>query len=331
MFEFHRNERLLFSTVLFGFVLLTIIIAVGPAISTQTLNEPLPTSEPLTAEEERGMQVYVDEGCAYCHTQQVRPVTVDEDLGRPAVPGDFARVDRMGVWRQSPALLGSSRNGPDLTNVGKRQPSEQWHLIHLYNPRAVVQESIMPGFPWLFRVVDDPSEDATVVTLPDEFGPDEGKVVATEQAEALVAYLLSLEQPPLPGAEAKPTAEKPEEMSGANLFAANCASCHQEDGTGVTGTFPPLVGNSVVVSEDPKSHVETILEGLQGKTIDGVAYSAAMPGFADSLSDAEIAAIVNHERTSWGNSAPTIEPEQVAEIRQALEEAEGEGESGGSQ
>jgi cytochrome c oxidase cbb3-type subunit 2 len=69
--------------------------------------------------------------------------------------------------------------------------------MHLYNPRSVVKESIMPSFPWLFRVEKRPSKDATIVSLPEGFGPDSGKVVPTHKAEALVAYLLSLKQAPI--------------------------------------------------------------------------------------------------------------------------------------
>lgn len=332
MFEFHRNERLLFSTVWLLFVLLTVVIAIGPALSTQSSTEPVAGSEPRTPRELRGLKVYTDEGCAYCHTQQVRPVEMDENLGRPSVPGDFARLQRLGTWRQTPAVLGSERTGPDLTNVGKRQPSARWHLIHLYNPRAVVEESVMPGFPWLFRTVEDPPKGATVVPLPGEFAPPQGEVVATERAEALVAYLESLEQPPLPGRSSSPSSRSGESdssdnagsssgPSGADLYGANCASCHQGDGSGVPGTFPPLAGDPVVEAKDPRRHVEIVLDGLKGKKIEGASYAAAMPSFADSLSDREVAAVVNHERTSWGNSAPAVSPEEVREIRRALEEA----------
>jgi mono/diheme cytochrome c family protein len=70
-----------------------------------------------------------------------------------------------------------------------------------------------------------------------------------------------------------------------------------------------------VCAADPTEHVATILRGLQGKTIDGVAYAAAMPAFGDQLSDAKIAAVVNHERTSWGNAAATVEPGQISALR----------------
>jgi cytochrome c oxidase cbb3-type subunit 2 len=329
MFEFHRNEQLLFSTVFLLFVVLTVVIAIGPALTSQSTNEPLPTSEPMTDLERKGLKVYVNEGCVYCHTQQVRPVKPDENLGRPSAPGDYARLQRPGIWRQTPAVLGSERTGPDLTNVGKRQPSQQWHLMHLYNPRAVVSESIMPSFKWLFRVTEQPGRDATVVSMPGDYGPEQGTVVATERAEALVAYLQSLKQAPLTGeggtdTAGKASADEAGGGDGASIYASNCASCHQTNGAGVPGAFPPLKGDPVVTAEDPTRHVEIVLEGLSGKKIQGTSYSAAMPGFADQLDDQEVAAVVNHERTSWGNSAPTVEPEDVKEIRKVLEEASDE-------
>ena len=82
----------------------------------------------------------------------------------------------------------------------------------------------------------------------------------------------------------------------------------------MAGVFPPLAGDHLVVAEDPTGHIEAVLHGLQGVTIDGISYASPMPAFA-FLSDADIAAIVNHERTSWGNSAPTVTAEDVAALR----------------
>ena len=105
--------------------------------------------------------------------------------------GDFAY--------QTPELLGSQRTGPDLTNIGVRQPSAVWQYIHLYNPRAVVPESVMPAFDWMFQVVDDAPPGVTPVALPKAYAPAAGVVVPTHEAQALLAYLLSLKQPALPG------------------------------------------------------------------------------------------------------------------------------------
>jgi cytochrome c oxidase cbb3-type subunit 2 len=104
--------------------------------------------------------------------------------GRASVPADYAY--------DYPHLLGVSRTGPDLFNIGARQPSVDWHLTHLYQPRSVTPGSVMPAYPFLFKVVKHPTPGDKVVTLPPQYVPVEGKVVATQQALDLVAYLTSL-------------------------------------------------------------------------------------------------------------------------------------------
>jgi len=111
--------------------------------------------------------------------------------------------------------------------------------------------------------------------------------------------------------------------TGAALYRTSCSSCHQANGQGVEGAFPPLTGDPVVTAEDPTRHVEIVLFGMQGEPIEGVEYVTPMPGWAAQLSDEEVAAVVNHERTSWGNDAPTVTAEEVAEIRRAAEDARG--------
>lgn len=98
---------------------------------------------------------------------------------------------------------------------------------------------------------------------------------------------------------------------GAQVYAQNCQACHGADGAGVPSTFPALAGNAVVNGADADVHVKIVLHGLSGKSIDGVKYAAQMPAFAAQLSDEQIAAVVDHERTSWGNHGPTITPSQV--------------------
>lgn len=105
------------------------------------------------------------------------------------------------------------------------------------------------------------------------------------------------------------------EKLGSQVYGINCSSCHQGNGAGLPGVFPGLVNNSVVLSEDPTEHIETILNGLSGKEIDGVNYASPMPAFGSTLSDEEISAVVNHERTQWGNNAPTVTPDDVTELR----------------
>jgi mono/diheme cytochrome c family protein len=102
---------------------------------------------------------------------------------------------------------------------------------------------------------------------------------------------------------------------GAQVYASNCQSCHGESGAGIAGTFPPLAGDPVVNGSDADAHIRIVLRGLTGKTIGGTRYSAQMPAFASQLSDAEIAAVIDHERTSWQNHGPTITPEEVKRNR----------------
>jgi len=102
---------------------------------------------------------------------------------------------------------------------------------------------------------------------------------------------------------------------GAQVYGNKCAACHQPDGAGVPGVFPPLKANEVVLAADPTQHIQVVLQGLHGKEIGGVKYASEMPAFASQLSDEQIAAVVNHERTSWGNNAPTVTAPDVAKIR----------------
>ena len=198
--DFGKNHWLLFSVSFFGFVALAFLIGVGPAVWVQNHTRPLPGAEPPTALETQGLQVYVSEGCVACHTQQVRPLEMDAVWGRPSAPGDYAYVRPTSVWQPyAPAVLGSERTGPDLSNVGARQASDVWQYLHLYNPRSVVDGSIMPAFPWLFDVKTEAAEGESVLPLPQPYAPQRGVVVPNARGRALVAYLLARRQVPIEG------------------------------------------------------------------------------------------------------------------------------------
>ena len=231
----------------------------------------------------------------------------------------------MDVWRQSPSILGSERTGPDLTNIGKRQSGSEWHLLHLYNPRIVVKESIMPGYPWMFTEKDSAqvTKNDVVVPVPKKYLSNPAKkIVASRKALNLVAYLVSLKQTDLPEAAipAFIPASKKKMMAAAGgqgdlpdgtaLYAQHCAACHQPDGTGLAGAFPALVGSPIVNDTDIDLYVKIILQGYDARKEFGV-----MPGFADQLTDEEITAIINHERTSWGNKSEPVKVESVKTIR----------------
>jgi len=147
---------------------------------------PVAGLQPLTPQQAHGRDIYVGEGCGYCHTQFVRPLQQDLVFGRPSVAGDYAY--------STPQLLGTERTGPDLSNIGARQPSDVWQYLHLWDPRAVVTGSIMPRYTWLFAVKAKPDPSDIVVAVPPAFAPPSGSVVATRDAQDLVAYLKSLKQ-----------------------------------------------------------------------------------------------------------------------------------------
>lgn len=111
----------------------------------------------------------------------------------------------------------------------------------------------------------------------------------------------------------------PAAINGAEIYRKSCSSCHQKNGQGMPNIFPSLVGNDVVLSDDPSEHIKTILFGLSGKKINGVNYITPMPGMSVQLSDKEISAVINHERTSWGNRSKLVTAEQVQKIRHKAE------------
>ena len=333
MFNFHRNHKVLVVMAVGGFLFLSILIGIVPAYQMQN-TEPMPGQVPLTDLQQHGLNVYISEGCVACHTQQVRNIEMDKMWGdRPSMPSDYYYTKkRLDIWRQSPSLLGSERTGPDLTNVGLRQPIKDWHLLHIYNPRTVVSESIMPPYPWLFKVKDESkiTDNDVVVPVPEaQFEQPGKKIVAGEDALALVAYLQSLKQPEIPGEMIKkfiPAKEKSPligndsgtsggnskeaALDGKKLYLATCGACHQPTGKGIIGAFPPLAGSEIVNKEDPTMLIKIILQGYDARTDYGV-----MPSLASQLNDAEIAAITTHERSSWGNKAPAVTEEQVKVIR----------------
>lgn len=178
----------------------TMFLVIVPYVQMKTV-PPTPGLKPYTDVQLRGRYVYMREGCIYCHSQQPRDPRQAPDVkrgwGRPSVPGDY--------FYDYPHLLGTMRTGPDLMNIGARQPSSDWHLAHLYQPRAVIAGSIMPAYPYLFRIQAEVGATDKVVVLPPQHGPETGKIVATPDALDLVAYLLALDRtfPALPPQDAQ--------------------------------------------------------------------------------------------------------------------------------
>ncbi|WP_413113528.1 cytochrome-c oxidase, cbb3-type subunit II [Thaumasiovibrio sp. DFM-14] len=117
------------------------LVEIIPLMFQKQTTEPVTNLRRYTALEMEGRDVYIREGCNVCHSQMIRPFRSEtERYGHYSVAGES-------VW-EHPFLWGSKRTGPDLARVGGRY-SDDWHRVHLIDPRAVVPESNMPGFPWL--------------------------------------------------------------------------------------------------------------------------------------------------------------------------------------
>ncbi len=169
------------------------LVTIVPLFHQNDLLKPVEGVEPYPALALAGRDVYIREGCYVCHSQMIRPFRAEtERYGHYSVAGEFV-YDRPFQW-------GSRRAGPDLHRVGGRY-SDEWHRVHLVNPRDVVPESIMPGYPWLEEnAVDGEAMAARMRALrrlghPYSDAEIEGAAAAVEgrtEMDAMIAYLQGL-------------------------------------------------------------------------------------------------------------------------------------------
>jgi cytochrome c oxidase cbb3-type subunit 2 len=173
------------STILLSFFLFVLV----PRIQVQKINEAQVSAQaPYSEIQQLGRHVYIEYGCIYCHSQQVRDPSAGADKffgwGRASLPSDYIY--------DKPHLLGTSRTGPDLSNIGSRQPSREWLHLHFYNPRLLVSWSIMPEFPFLYDVTESATApSAKAIKIP---GQENKWITPHPKAEELVEYLLSLKR-----------------------------------------------------------------------------------------------------------------------------------------
>ena len=179
--------------------LVVMVVSIGglaeivPLFVSAEVTEPAPGNEPYSALELEGRDIYVREGCYNCHSQMIRPFRAEtERYGHYSLAGESV-YDR-------PFQFGSKRTGPDLARVGGRY-SDEWHRVHLLNPRDVVPESTMPGYPWLDRNeinaerTGDKMRTLRTLGVPYSDEQIEGAAAAVEgktEMEALIAYLQDL-------------------------------------------------------------------------------------------------------------------------------------------
>ena len=169
------------------------IVEIVPLMFSSDTTEPAEGIEPYSPLRLAGRDVYVREGCYNCHSQQIRPFRSEtERYGPYSVAGEFV-YDR-------PFQFGSKRTGPDLARVGGRY-SDDWHRLHLLEPRTLVPESNMPGYPWLEERSVDPelltAKLRTLKLLGDPYTDEQiaGAAAAVEgktEMDALIAYLQGL-------------------------------------------------------------------------------------------------------------------------------------------
>ena len=264
----------------------------------------------------RGRVVYAREGCGYCHTQQVRYLHADMTrFGAPTLAWE-GRLDYPHLW-------GTRRIGPDLSRAAGTR-SEDWHLTHLYSPRAVVKGSIMPGYPSLFDgAADRPRQEArdlvayleTLGRAREIAGPEgEARAMAgcncPDDEMAQMAFHTPLNAHPartrrdgFVPAEVMSALRFPERDSeellsrGRRLYADRCASCHGESGAGDGPGAPTLRPRPAAFTEHEYTDAR-----LASALWNGVA-GAAMPAWRDH-SPADLSAIAAIVK-GFGSTLPT--------------------------
>ncbi|MEE9447532.1 MAG: cytochrome-c oxidase, cbb3-type subunit II [Arenicellales bacterium] len=196
-----KSETNVFFLIVATLIMVSIggLVQITPLFFQHSTTEPIKGLKPYSALRLTGRDIYIREGCNTCHSQMIRPFRAETDrYGHYSVAGEFVY--------DKPFLWGSKRTGPDLHRVGGRY-SDKWHEVHLYNPRDVVPESVMPAYPWLaedtadfgivqkkmkaLRMVGIPYTDEDIEGALDNMLAESGKTSLEEitEMDAMVAYL----------------------------------------------------------------------------------------------------------------------------------------------
>ena len=296
----------------------------------------------------QGAEEYAALGCVTCHTQQVRRVEAGFDVERgwgkrPSAPRDYVLQEHV--------LLGNSRIGPDLANVGLRNYSDEWLHQHLFEPQSIFPSSLCPPSPFLYQQIDEPViTDIKIVSNEDT--QETRYVRPTVRANRLVAYLQALKQdyelPEVSFVETEDVSAEEEDVVSTDVSTVSvsapkwlqdqidtgkeiymkaspgggmCFACHQQNGEGLAGQFPPLAGSDWVLGSKERL-IKISMYGLMGEIeVNGVKYNNVMapPGIPPgSLTDDQIANVLTYIRNDWGNSASAVSAEEVATVRASL-------------
>lgn len=193
----HRKVEEHTGLLIFGILFVSAIggmVQLVPILNQESLETATANTRPYTAVELTGRDIYMRENCVVCHSQQVRPLIAElERYGPYSRAGEFV-YDRPFLW-------GSKRTGPDLHRIGGKY-SDDWHRIHLIEPRAVVEQSIMPAYPWLAERDASEAGDITAKMTAlqrlghpytdEQIADAEASLEGLKEIDALIAYLQML-------------------------------------------------------------------------------------------------------------------------------------------
>ena len=197
MVSIHKKLEENTGLLIFGILFVSAIgglVQVLPSIFQESLKTPGENVVPYTAVELVGRDIYIREGCSTCHSQQVRPLLAEVKRYGPYSNAGESVYDRPFLW-------GSKRTGPDLHRIGGKY-SDIWHRIHLIDPRAVVENSIMPAYPWLAERAANADGDIELrmqalrrIGTPytdEEIAAAAGQLEGLQEIDALIVYLQAL-------------------------------------------------------------------------------------------------------------------------------------------
>jgi len=284
-----------FGAGLLFFVVSFVALGIVPAASLHAeivRSTPAGASLKLTPAEARGREIYAKNGCGYCHSQQVRNLAVDiRRFGAPSSAWETAN--------DLPQLWGTRRIGPDLAREGGRR-SQDWQLVHLYNPRYIVPDSIMPSYSWLFSGDPDaPSEEASDAVA---YLQSLGRGLAADKTHEPVNLPISVGS----------TTEE-----GRAVFVANCSGCHGRNGDGETpggrALRPPALNLTAFEMTDAIV-TEALSHGVRG---------SAMPAWGELKGD-ELTVGQLNAVASYAASLESADPPPEAELlasKEVLHEA----------
>lgn len=295
---------------IFFTIIVTVVILIGTAVMmvypmfTAEMHPKMANLKPYNALQLAGRDVYIENGCYYCHSQMIRPLKAEVmRYGEYSKAGEFAY--------DQPFLWGSKRKGPDLARIGGKY-SDKWHYEHLNDPRKLFQGSNMPAYGWLAKYPVNPQEmEASMKALKFPYTKEEIAALAGKsKLDALIAYMQYLGTAiPKAAKVASATAsdgtghistDAATIAEGRKLYDSNCAGCHGTDGKGGVGgpgvTDKEWLNVAKPISDETLFAI--IAEGTkEGMVIDGRTAKGGMPEWDELLGKKKIWALVSYIRS----------------------------------